>query len=809
MDSLFKDIRYGVRSLLKRPAFTAIAVVILALGIGATTTIFSVVDALLLRALPYPDAGQLVIVREVGAQGNQMALTGPDFEDVRAGNQSFSALAISSVSFPLVVTGANEASRSRIAFASRRFFEVMGVQPLHGRVFLPEEEKYGGPVAVILSYGYWQKVLGGRADFSVTRLNVDGVNCNVVGIMPPGFDYPADTEIWITTNTDPPSTSRATHNLPVIGRLRAGVTLEQARAELSGIGKQLRQRYGEQMDAVDFALLPLQDFLTRNVRQGLWLLLGAGSLLLLMACANYANLLLAQFTVRQREFTVRSALGASRWRLARQLIIENALVTLPAAALGALLASFGVSLVLALGADMLPHVNAIAVDGRVLGFSCGLAVLIAVALGLLPALRLGKQDLQASLKEGRGQSADTTKRRLRSALVAVQIALTLILFAGAGLLGRSFLKVMQIDPGFKTESAIAMTLSLPSTITPEQDEQLRQFYSQLLERSAHLPGVTAVGGINVLPLADRGGGGNSPPVLPAFLINDDPAQKGYAIYRVASSGYFAAMNIPLLRGRMFDHTDTTKSSHVAVISQSLARRYWPNEDPIGQQIQFGNMDQDKHLLHVVGIVGDVRDVSLEGEAQPTVYAFSLQRPQWWQVSRLAIVVRAQDSPQSLIPALRATVHDLRADVPTSFKTMDQVFSSSFNSRRFSLVIFGIFAITALLLAVAGIYGVMSYVVTQRTHEIGIRMALGARAADVLKLIVRNGMGPVLLGVTLGLAGAVGLSRLMVSFLFGVTPTDALTLATVSAGLMLVALIACCIPARRATRVDPLVALRYE
>jgi predicted permease len=298
-------------------------------------------------------------------------------------------------------------------------------------------------------------------------------------------------------------------------------------------------------------------------------------------------------------------------------------------------------------------------------------------------------------------------------------------------------------------------------------------------------------------------------VLPAFLINDDPAQKGYAIYRVASSGYFAAMNIPLLRGRMFDQTDTTKSPHVAVISQSLARRYWPNEDPIGQRIQFGNMDQDKHLLHVVGVVGDVRDVSLEGEAQPTVYAFSLQRPQWWQVSRLAIVVRTQDSPQTLIPALRATVHDLRADVPMSFKTLDQVFSSSLNSRRFSLIIFGIFAITALLLAVAGIYGVMSYVVTQRTHEIGIRMALGARAADVLKLVVRNGMGPVLLGVMVGLAGAVGLTRLLVSFLFGVTPTDALTLATVSIGLILVALIACCIPARRATKVDPLVALRYE
>ena len=803
MDALIKDIRYGSRTLLKRLGFTAVAIVTLALGIGATTTIFSVVDALLLRGLPFPDADRLVLLREVGAKGNQMAVTEPNFEDLQESSQSFAGLAISAGSFPLVVTGDSEPARARVSIASQRFFEVMGVQPLAGRPFISEEEKYGGPVAALLSYGYWQRMLGGRADFGAMKLNVDGVSCNIVGVMPPGFDYPAETEIWITRNTDPPNTSRTAHNWPVIGRLRAGVTIAQARAELSAIGKQLRQTYGEKTDAVDFALLPLQTYLTRNVREGLWLLMGAGSLLLLMACANYANLLLAQFTTRQREFTVRAALGASRWRLARQLMIENALVTLPAAALGALLASFGASLLLLLGKDMLPRVNAIAVDGRVLGFSCGLALLIALALGLLPAFRLGKQDLQAGLKEsGRGQSADRAKKRLRGALVAAQIGLTLVLFAGAGLLGRSFLKLMQIDPGFKTDSAVAMTLSLPTTITPQEDERLRQFYLQLLERVGQLPGVTAVGGINVLPLADRGTNGT-------FLINDDPAQRGYAEYRVASAGYFAAMSIPLLHGRVFDGTDTVNSPHVAVISQSLAQRYWPNEDPLGKRIQFGNMDTDKHLLHVVGVVGDVRDATLDREAQPTVYAFSLQRPQWWQVARLAIVVRTQTTPQALIPALRASVLSLRADVPTSFKTLDKVFTSSLDSRRFSLVIFGVFAMTALVLAVAGIYGVMSYVVTQRTHEIGIRMALGARAADVLRLIVKNGMGPVLFGVAIGLAGALALTRLMASLLFGVTPTDLLTFATASLGLIVVALFACYIPARRATKVDPLVALRYE
>ena len=803
MDAFIKDIRFGSRTLLKRPGFTAIAIITLALGIGATTTIFSVVDALLLRGLPFPEADRLVLLREVGAKGNQMSVAGPNFEDVEQSSQSFSALAISAGSFGLVVTGGSEPARARVSIASRRLFEVMGVQPFAGRAFLAEEEKFGGPVAALVSYGYWQRMLGGRADFRTVKLNVDGASCNIVGVMPPGFAYPAETEVWITRNTEPLNTSRTAHNWPVVGRLRPGVTIAQAQAELSVIGKQLRQTYGEKMDAVDFALIPLQTFLTRNVRQGLWLLLGAGSLLLLMACANYANLLLAQFTTRQREFTVRVALGASRWRLARQLIIENALVTLPAAALGALLASFGVSLLLLLGKGMLPSVNAIGVDGRVLGFSCGLALLIAVALGLLPAFRLGQRDLQAGLKEsGRGQSADRAKQRLRGALVAAQIGLTLVLFAGAGLLGRSFLKLMQIDPGFKTDSAVTMTLSLPSTITPEEDERIRQFYVQLLERVGQLPGVTAVGGTNVLPLG--GGGPNG-----TFLINDDPAQRGYAAYRVASAGYFAAMNIPLLRGRVFDRTDTVNSPHVAVISQSLAQKYWPKEDPIGKRIQFGNMDTDKHLLHVVGVLGDVRDVTLEREAQPTVYAFSLQRPQWWQVSQLAIVVRTQTNPQALIPALRASVQSLRTDVPTSFKTLDKVVTSSLDNRRFSLVVFGVFAATALVLAVAGIYGVMSYVVTQRTHEIGIRMALGAGAADVLRLIVKNGMGPVLAGVVIGLAGALALTRLMTSLLFGVTPTDALTLATVSFGLLVVALLACYVPARRATKVDPLVALRYE
>jgi putative ABC transport system permease protein len=386
-------------------------------------------------------------------------------------------------------------------------------------------------------------------------------------------------------------------------------------------------------------------------------------------------------------------------------------------------------------------------------------------------------------------------------LVAVQISLTLVLLTGAGLLGRSFLKLSQVDPGFETGGAVAMTLALPSTITPKEDEELRQFYVQLLERLGQLPGVTAAGGVASLPLAGRGASGT-------FLIDNNPELKGQAGYAPASAGYFAAMGIPLLRGRLFDRSDTVNSPHVAVISQSLARRYWPNEDPIGKRIQFGSMDTDKRLLHVIGVVGDVRN-ALDAEAGPMVYAYSLQRPQWWQVSSLSIVARASNQPQSLIPAMRAAVEALRPNVPLRFRTLDQVFFSSLDQRRFILALFGVFAAVALLIAAIGVYGVMAYMVTQRTQEIGVRMALGARAADVLRLALGHGMRLAVTGVALGLLAAFAMTRLMKSLLFGVEATDPLTFTAVASLLTIVALLACMIPARRATKVDPMVALRDE
>lgn len=797
-----RDLLFGVRILLKQRRFTALAMITLALGIGATTAIFTVVDAVLLRPLPFPDAERLVYLREVSASGALMSVSEPNFADIEAQSRSFVALGHVGGG-NLVVTGGSEPVRTRVSYASERIFEVLGVRPFAGRTFSPEEVKYPGPAAVLVSHGFWQRLLGGREDFSAVTLNVDGVSCAVVGVMPPGFDFPSDTEVWVTRSIEPPSTSRSGHYLGVMGRLAPGVRIEQAREEVSAIGKQLRQTFGESMDAVDFTLIPAQQHLTRNSRESLLIFAGAVTLLLLVACANVSNLLLAQYVTRQREFTVRAALGAQRWWLARQLVVENLLVTLPAAALGAAMAQPAVALLVRLDRVILPRVNVIAVDARVMLFACGLAVAIAILLGLLPAVRFARQDLSDGLKEsGRGQCAGALSRRLRGALVAFQIGVTLVLLSGAGLLGRSFLKLQRTDPGFKIESAAAMTLALPSTITPEEDEQLRQFYSQLLERLAQLPGVESVGGINALPLTGFGANGT-------FLIDDNPAERGYAGYRVASAGYFSAMGIPLLRGRLFDGSDTVNSPHVAVISESLVARYWPNEDPIGKRIQFGNMDTDKRLLHVVGVVGDVRNAGLETEAGPTVYAFSLQRPQWWQISRLSIVVRSADRPESLVPAMRRAVAGLRSDVPLSFSTLEQVFSSSLDQRRFILTLFGVFAVVALLIATVGIYGVMAYAVTQRTHEIGIRMALGAQRADVLRLALGQGMTLAMTGIALGVLASFALTRLMESLLFGVTATDPTTFAAIALLLALVALVACWLPARRATRVDPLVALRCE
>ncbi|PYJ96680.1 MAG: permease [Verrucomicrobia bacterium] len=759
---MFSDLRFAFRQLLKNPGFTAVAVLTLALGIGANTAIFSIVDAVLLRPLPYPQAEKIVSLSEVNKQGNQITFAEPNFLDVHARNHTLAAAAQYNMQLTTVL-GGSEPVRTRVAYVSGDFYKALGVQPTIGRSFLSAEAKTGGQPVAVVSQGYWQRLLGSRKDLAATPIRLGDRSYTVVGVMPQSFNFPKDAEIWLPIEVFPPSQSRTAHGRRVIARLREGVTLVEARAELSALGKQLKQEHGTNVDLVDIATLPLQEALVGEVSQSLWVILAAVGLLLLVACTNVANLLLAQATARRREFAVRTALGATRWRLARQFIAENLLLALLAGAVGVLLSFGSVAALVALNQGNLPRADEISVDARALAFTLALSALVAVALGLVPLLRFGGRAAQAGLKEAaRGQSASATSQRMRATLALTQVALTLVLLLGAGLLIKSFIKVLEIDPGFRTESAVAMELSL----NDEPPQRRASFYQQVLERLAVLPGVTAVGGVNGLPMVGGGADGQ-------FLMDNNPALKGYGEFRVASPGYFKAMGIRLLRGRLFDQSDGPQTPQVALISEALQRQYWPNEDPLGKGIQYGNMDGDTHLLQVVGVVSDVREFGLEAKAQPTVYVHYLQRPR--QAWGFAIVARTQGDVKALIPAMRSAVQALSRDVATNFRTLDQIFSSSLNKRRFSLVIFGSFAAVALLLATLGIYGVTAYAVAQRTQELGIRLALGAQVSDVLRLVIAQGMKAVLLGIVMGLGGAFALTRLIAHLLFEVSATDPLTL----------------------------------
>jgi putative ABC transport system permease protein len=803
MRFLFRDLRHALRLVGGRPALALAVIATLGSGIGLSTAIATVVHALLVRPLPFPAVDRLVLVREVDAAGRVLGAAEPTFDDIAARSHSFHALAYTAGSFPLVVTGGREPVRARVSYASARVFDVLGVRPLVGRTFLDEETRYGGPVAALVSHGFWQRALGGRRDPGAAPLIVDGIAARIVGVMPPRFDYPVATDVWLTRSAEPPATSRRSHGLTIIGRLRDDVSPTQAQAELSAIAGQLRGELGEATDAVDFAIVSPQAFLTRHVSDGLWLLLGAVALLLLAACANVSNLLLAQFADRRRELAVRRTLGATRRTLAWQITLENLTMTLPAAALGAGLAEAGVGALAALAGDRLPMIETVAVDARVLLSVVALAVIIAVALAVLPLSTLGHEVAAVDLRGGgRGLSADRRARGLRQALLVAQVSVTVVLLVCAGLLGRGFLALVTTDPGFRTEHAIAMTLALPSNVTPEGEARLRQFYGALLDRLAALPGVRAVGGINTLPLTGQGASG-------AFQIEERPDRRGVASYRVASAGYFGAMGIPLRRGRLFDRGDRVDGPHVAVISESLARQSWPGEDPIGQRLQFGNMDTDRRLLHIVGVVADVKSDGLDAEPRPTVYAYSPQRPQWWQAARLSIVVRTDADPAALAPAMRAAVEGLRADVPLELRTMRAVAAASLTSQRFTLVLFAVFSGAALLIAALGVWAAVACGLAQRTREIGIRVALGASRTSIVALVVRQGMTPVLVGMGVGLAAAALAARLMGTLVHGVSASDPLTFATVTLVLALVGAAACWAPARRAVTDDPLAAMRAE
>jgi putative ABC transport system permease protein len=804
METLFKDIRYGTRSLLKRPGFTLIALVTLALGIGANTAIFSVVNGVLWRPLPYQTPKQLVMVWEnhQGRGGPVKEWLSPsDFDDWRDQNGVFSYLSAMNDWGP-TLTGRDEPEQLSGAAVSHDMFTLLGVEPSMGRSFRPEEDQTGAPNVVVLSHELWQRRFGSDQNIVGKSISLNEENYTVIGVMPAGFTFPVipNTELWRTLRpTINPACQRGCLVLRAIGRLKPESSFAGAQVDLNTIAARLTSQYPDSNSKVGATLVPLQEQLIGSMKRPLLVLLGAVAFVLLIACANVANLMLARAATREREIALRAALGASRFRVIRQLATESTLLACAGGALGLLLAFWLLRLLVSLSPLGAPRFDEIRIDGYVLGFTVLVAVLTGLIFGLAPALQISKPDLNNSLKDtGKGVPGGSGGGRLRSALVIAEMALALILLIGSGLLMKSFVLLERVDPGFNPDHVVTLRVFLNKTHYPAMPQVLN-LYSQLLDREKAVSGAQAVAAISTLPLS-----GNETDT--SFLIEGRPQpppnQQPVAWYNSVSPDYFRAMEMRVLKGRTFTDHDDDKSPLVVIISETMARRYWPNEEPLGKRLGHG----PDRWREVVGVVKDVKHFGLDADTPPTMYFPMRQVP----ARGMNLVVRSSGDPSNLAPAVRTQVWvDDKNLAIANLTTMKDLVSSSITQQRFILLLLGCFAALALLLAAIGIYGVMSYAVTQRTHEIGIRMALGARRGDVLKLVVRNGITLALIGIAIGLVLAFALTRLMASLLFGVTPTDPMTFASVSAGLVIVALVACFIPARRATKVDPLVALRYE
>jgi len=816
LESFVRDIRYVTRALVRTPAFFAVTVITLALGIGATTAIYSVINGVLLRPLPYPDPDRIVQLWQVGEKGGRGNVSEPNYDDWKAGTRSFSAMTEFADWGITSVAGASEPVRVRVAVVGSDFLRILRVPPIRGRSFVGEEQRAGGAPAALVSERFWKRYLGERPDLSGIALTFDGNAFPVVGVLPATVDFPLGVDLWIARGFVPRNPSRTSHNWQAIARVADGVTVEQANREISALSRRLKQQYGEETWMYDAAAVPLREQLVGKTRPTLLLLLAASAFLLAIACANVVNLLVARAAVREGEPAVRLALGAGRGRIAQQFIAEALVLAVGGGVLGIVLATLGVKALLALEPGNLPRVAQVGVDWQVLVFALGLAILVAAILGLLSALRGSRGDLkQAMAQAQRTQAGAGASYRVRGVLVIAQVALTLVLLVGAGLLARSFLRLAQIDPGYRTERALVLDISASVPAGPSGMHDRVRLYDEITARLQALPGVSAVGGVNAFPLT----GGNhangtyivmSRPDeqldrsrLPAIMA--DPSRSGDAEFRVAGPGYFKAMNIPVIRGRVFDDRDGPDAPHVGVISTALANEKWPNEDPIGKIIQYGNMDGDLHPFTVVGVVGDVRESGLADTPRPTFYASYRQRPN--QAHEFYFVVSGSAPPEAIIPAARRIVSDLRPDVPPRFRTMRAVVSESVADRRFVLLLVGVFGAAAMLLATLGVYSVIAYVVTQRRQEIGVRVALGARSGDVLRMVLRQGFTLAFFGIAIGTVLALFVSRLLSRFLFGVAPNDPVAFGGVIVVLSAVALVASYVPALRATRVDPMTALR--
>jgi putative ABC transport system permease protein len=809
-DEMFQDLRFGARMLRTHPGFTAVAVLTLALGIGANTAIFSVVNAVLLRPLPFAEPDRLVSIAETHPEIARIEVSTPDFEDWRRQAQVFVDMAAWSIKDwgKHVITEAGEPEQLQSTCVTPNFFPLLGVSPALGRNFLPEENLAGHDRVAIVSHGLWRRRFAADPNLVGRAIRLNGENYIVVGVMPRGAQLPFDTDVWLPLSQlgTYPLTSRVPHMLEVVARLKAGVTVEQARAEMEAIAGRLKQTYPETNKNFGVMLNPLRERLTGDLKPALLALFGTVGLVLLITCANVANLLLGRATERQREVAVRAALGAGRWRLLRQFLTESLLLAWLGGAGGLLLAFLSLPLLRAAlssaTTDQLPALlalEAVSLDLRILGFTLLVTTLTGALFGLIPALQLSRLNLNQTLKEGGKASAGGASRRASRALVIAEVALTAVALVGAGLLLRSFQRLTQVDPGFRADHLLSAQLTLPSP-KYQNYEQVKSFHQRLLPRIAALPGVESVATIDNFPLTASN-------AKTRFAIEGAPrpapGQFPTAQIRSVSQDYFRVMGIAVKRGRAFTEDDLLNNRVFQIINETLARRYFPNEDPIGKKLLNGVMFPNPVAVPIIGVVADVKDLGLAGPVEPTIYGpvFS---------NRSLLMIRTAGEPAGLAAAVRQVVSATDSEQPVQrIRTMEEALSASLTQRRLSALLIGSFAALALMLAAIGIYGVLAWTVSERAREIGIRLALGAQAGDVLKLVVGQGMKLTLIGLAVGLAASLPVARAMKSLLFGVGAGDPTTFAVIALLLVFTALLACYLPARKATKVDPVVSIRSE
>src|SRR5216683_518198 len=818
METLWQDVRYSLRVLGKNPSFAAIAILTLALGIGTNTALFSVVNGVLLRPLPYPQPDRIVAISEKTASFERSSISYPNFLDWQRANSTFSSIAAYR-SDDFSMTGSGEPERVRIGMVSAGFFEILGVTPARGRLFTPEEDRLGTAPVAILSAGLWQRKFASAPDIVGKRITMNGVAYTVIGVLPANFyfqganyDRAKDVFIPVGQFTDPSFQERDVHEgTRAIGRLRPGVTLTAAHADMDQIATNLAVTYPDADKGAGITLIPLKKDIVGDVEPFLLVLLAAVGFVLLIACVNVANLQLARSTSRAHEFAVRSALGAGQSRVIRQLLTESILIGLAGGALGLLLAGWGTQAALHALPETLPRTQDVAIDARVLLFTLAVSILAGAVFGLAPALKTSRPDLQQSLKEG-GRGGSGTHHRAQGVFVVIEMAMALVLLIGAGLMIRSLVDLWSVNPGFNPRGVLTFSVSLSPSLGVNA-ATTRSALRQLDETLQNIPGVEAVASTTgSLPMS----GDSEYP----FWLEGEPkpaseSEMKQSLFYMVQPGYLSAMQIPLHRGRFFSKENDEHAPPVMVIDEDFAREYFPNQDPIGKRIHVSIINTEPEII---GIVGHVKHWGLDtdGDAQHSilaqVYMPLMQMPDqlWSGPPQSQVVARIKGSTAAAFPAIRETIEKMNAEnVLFDAKSLEEVVGDSMAARRFTMVLLAVFAGLALLLSSIGIYGVISYVVGQRTNEIGIRIALGAQQRDVLRLMLGEGMKMALLGVAIGIAVALGLTRLMVNILFGVSATDPLTFFGVATLLVVVALVACWIPARRATRVDPLVALRYE